>query len=229
VLPRASILLLLLLVSFVPVRADTIVLNFDNFIDSTLLSAQYYGVSFSGAIILNSGITLNEFEFPAHSGSGVVSDNNGPITIIFSSPVQSFSGYFTYGASVTMEAFGTGGTQVASATSHYSNNEALSGAAGSSPNELIQVSYNSGISKVTITGNPAGTSFVMDDAAIVTPFSPCDVNQNGSTNVLDVQQMINQALGGMAATNDLDGDQVVNVVDVQLVINAVLKLGCSVV
>jgi hypothetical protein len=228
VLPRASILLLLL-VSFVPVHADTIVLNFDNFIDSALLSAQYYGMSFSDAIVLSAGITLNEFEFPAHSGSGVVSDNNGPVTIIFASPVQSFAGYFTYGASVTIQAFGSGGTQVASAASQYANNEALSGASGSSPNEPIQVSFASGISKVTITGNPTGTSFVMDDATVVTLFSRCDVNQDGKTDVTDVQQVINQALGASTSLNDLDADQVVDVVDVQLVLNAVLKLGCSVV
>jgi hypothetical protein len=43
-----------------------------------------------------------------------------------------------------------------------------------------------------------------------------------------VQQEINEALGAVQAVNDLNGDHVVNSVDVQVVINAVLNLGCSV-
>jgi RHS repeat-associated protein len=59
------------------------------------------------------------------------------------------------------------------------------------------------------------------------PFSKCDLNQDGSTNVADVQRIINQALGVSAAANDLNGDGVINVVDVQIVINAALILGCA--
>lgn len=58
-------------------------------------------------------------------------------------------------------------------------------------------------------------------------FSPCDVNHDGSTNVADVQLMINEALGTAPAGNDLNVDGVVNVADVQIVINAALGLGCS--
>src|SRR5580704_2990850 len=57
-------------------------------------------------------------------------------------------------------------------------------------------------------------------------FSKCDVNQDGTTTVADVQSIINEALGVTPPTNDLNGNGVVNVVDVQFVINAVLGLGC---
>jgi len=57
--------------------------------------------------------------------------------------------------------------------------------------------------------------------------SKCDVNQDGSTSVADVQLVINEALGVSPATQDLNGDGLVNVVDVQIVINAALGLGCS--
>jgi hypothetical protein len=40
--------------------------------------------------------------------------------------------------------------------------------------------------------------------------------------------MINEALGVMSATHDLNGDGMVNVVDIQIVINAALSLGCAV-
>jgi len=42
-----------------------------------------------------------------------------------------------------------------------------------------------------------------------------------------VQSIINQALGRAAPVSDLNSDHVVNVVDVKVVINAVLNLGCT--
>jgi hypothetical protein len=151
-----------------PVGASS-VLNFETFpdgtpiLDSTPVTTQFPGLTFSNTIILTAGISLNEFEFPPRSGSNVASDNGGPITITFAAPVQSFSGYFTYGHSLTLQAFGSTNNLVASAVSRFSINEALSGATGSQPNELLQVSFSGGISKVTITGDPAGTSFTLDD------------------------------------------------------------------
>lgn len=62
----------------------------------------------------------------------------------------------------------------------------------------------------------------------VTPLGPCDVTQQGLYTVADAQAMIDEALGVAPALNDLNGDHVVNVVDVQIVINAVLSLGCTV-
>lgn len=57
--------------------------------------------------------------------------------------------------------------------------------------------------------------------------SPCDVDHNGTVTVADVQTMINEALGTSPAADDLNGDGVVNVVDVQIVSDAVLDLGCN--
>ena len=61
----------------------------------------------------------------------------------------------------------------------------------------------------------------------VTPLSACDVNQDGSYSVTDAQALINEALGTAAAINDLNGDHVVTVVDIQIVINALLNFGCT--
>jgi pimeloyl-ACP methyl ester carboxylesterase len=55
----------------------------------------------------------------------------------------------------------------------------------------------------------------------------CSLKGNGVVTAADVQLIINQALGGAAAANDLNGDGTVNAVDVQIVINAALGLGCS--
>jgi len=62
----------------------------------------------------------------------------------------------------------------------------------------------------------------------VMPSGPCDVTQQGLYTVSDAQAMINEALGVAPPINDSNGDGVVNVVDIQIVINAVLNLGCTV-
>ena len=54
----------------------------------------------------------------------------------------------------------------------------------------------------------------------------CDLNGDGQVNVADVQVIINEALGVIAAVHDLNHDGVVNVGDVQKEINAALGLGC---
>jgi hypothetical protein len=152
-------------------QAGTITLNFEGFPDSTILSTQYSGLSFTNTIIFTAGISLNEFEFPPHSGVSVASDNNGPITIDFSSPVTSFGGYFTYLEPLALAAFNSADAEVASETSMYSTNDALYGDPGSSPNEFIDLSFAGGISSVTITGDPAGGSFTLDDATFASPSS----------------------------------------------------------
>jgi probable HAF family extracellular repeat protein len=55
---------------------------------------------------------------------------------------------------------------------------------------------------------------------------PCDVNHYGVTNVLDVQQEVNEALGASPPNNDLNLDGVVDVVDLQIDIDAAVGLGC---
>src|SRR5580704_9354121 len=114
-------------------RATTI--DFEGFPDSTILTTQYPGLTFSNTIILTSGISLNEFEFPPYSGVNVASDNNGPITIDFNEPITNFSGYFTYVEPLTLAGFDATDTEVVSAESLFSSNDALFGDPGSSPNE----------------------------------------------------------------------------------------------
>jgi len=180
---------LLLLFFSTVLQAGTITLDFERFPDSTILTNQYPGVMFTDAIILTAGISLNEFEFPPHSGVNVASDNTGPITLTFASTITSFSGYFTYAEPLTVDAFGPTNNLVASATSAFSNNEALSGDTGSSPNEFLQVSFAGGINSVTITGDPAGASFTLDDATYTKGGSSVP---EPSTNVLVI-------LGGLLA------------------------------
>lgn len=55
----------------------------------------------------------------------------------------------------------------------------------------------------------------------------CDVNSDGTPNVVDVQLLVNEVLGVRPATSDINGDGLVNVVDLQRVVNAALGLGCN--
>ncbi|MGI8743070.1 MAG: PEP-CTERM sorting domain-containing protein [Bryobacteraceae bacterium] len=139
---------------------------------------RYSGVTFSNAAVLKAGISLNEFEFPPRSGSNVASDNGGPLSITFATPVTNFGGYFTYLLPLTLTAFNSANNPVASVTSKFADNLAClagppcSGNAGSSPNEPLSVNFAAGISKVTIKGDPNGGSFVLDDATLTTPTAP---------------------------------------------------------
>jgi hypothetical protein len=58
---------------------------------------------------------------------------------------------------------------------------------------------------------------------------PCDVNNDGQINVLDVQLIVNQAIRVSPAPpiSDINHDGSVDVVDVQRVVNSALSLGAS--
>jgi hypothetical protein len=143
-------------------QAGTI-LDFEGLPDGTFLSSQYTGLTFSNAEVVTAGISLDELEFPPHSGVNVAIDFSGPISIVFASPVFSVGGYFTYRSQLSLNAYDASSSPVGSISSAFNMNEAISGDAGSSPNEFLQLSPGAGIARLTITGDPAGSSFALDD------------------------------------------------------------------
>jgi len=80
--------------------------------------------------------------------------------------------------------------------------------------------------QVSVTGGGSTSTASAGDPTIINASSPCDVKQVGPT-VSDVQQVINEATGAMRASHDMNQDGVVNVIEVQLVINWILGMGCS--
>jgi probable HAF family extracellular repeat protein len=84
----------------------------------------------------------------------------------------------------------------------------------------------SGSITVTVTST-SKASETAQATVMIGQGSPCDVNQDGAVNILDVETMVGEALGTSAPNNDLNGDGVVNVVDIQIDINGVLQLGCE--
>jgi hypothetical protein len=79
----------------------------------------------------------------------------------------------------------------------------------------------------TQVGTASGSSG-LGVTASATVIPSCDISGNPSASVLDIQHMINEALGTSSPANDLNVDGMVNLVDVQLVLNNAMGLGCPV-
>ena len=149
------------------VIADTTVINFDNFNDGDVVTTQIPGVTFTNTIVLTAGISLDDSDFPPHSGTNVASDNGGPISISFATTISELWAYFTYAEPVTLQAFDPSNALIATASSLFPNNTSTGGFPGSAPNELVQVAAP-GIKSVTFTGDPGGDSFTVDDVTFTT-------------------------------------------------------------
>ena len=131
--------------------------------DLAVIGDSYSGVHFQNASAISA--SLNTTEFPPHSGISAAFDSNEPVTIAFDTSVEGVGAYFTYAAPVTIQAFDATGNMLGSATSLFANNEAQSGDPGSTPNEFLFVASDVGISKIVLTGDLGGSSFVFDDLA----------------------------------------------------------------
>jgi len=158
------ILLLAMLALTARAFAGSYSIDFENLTDGTVVGNNYssFGVIFQNAVIATAGISLNEFEFPPHSGVNVAIDGLGPITLLFTTPITSFSAYFTYAEPLTMTGYNAMNQVVGTASSLYNANYVSS---GNPPNELVGLNFLGGISSITILADPLGDSFTMDDAS----------------------------------------------------------------
>jgi len=166
---HATVVLLLLLL---PHRSVAVTIDFDTLADLEVVTNQYPDVLFSNATVLTAGISLNEFEFPPKSDSNVVFDDGSPMTLSFLTSVLGVSGFFTYSSPLTLSAFDPSANLLASISSAFSNNTALSGEGGSSPNEPLGFSGLGLIGSLTITGDAGGFSFVADDITLTPATTP---------------------------------------------------------
>ncbi|MEW5744166.1 MAG: PEP-CTERM sorting domain-containing protein [Nitrospirota bacterium] len=167
-----TFLILFLAVCFAfPLPSGAYTITFETLTEGDFVTTQYsgLGVTFSNASVLTAGSLLNELEFPPHSGDNVVVDEGGSMTLLFSAPVLSVSGYFTYLVPLTLTAYDSMNNDITTVLSLFSSNMAQSGETGSFPNELLTVSFAGGISRLVIAGDPSGTSFTLDDLTATTP------------------------------------------------------------
>jgi hypothetical protein len=154
--------------------AQASLITFEGFPDSTILSDQYQGlgVSFENAEILTAQYSLNEADFPPHSGVNVAIDDGGPMLLSFASPIIGFSGYFTYTEPLTLQGYDDLGNPLANIVSmsqfFVNTVSSFDPSLNNTPNEFIQLGDGSDpFSQVSMTGDPGGFSFVVDDISFV--------------------------------------------------------------
>jgi hypothetical protein len=141
----------------------------------------------------------------------------------------------------------TGATYIATFQTQYQLTTASYPQAGGSVAPASSAFYNAG-TPVTLTATPnsplvftgwSGTVTGASNPLQITvnaplsvtanfdvPGATCTMTGDATASVADAQFIVNEALGVIAANNDLNGDGMVNIVDVQQVIGAVLGLGC---
>jgi hypothetical protein len=150
------------------VNASPVVIDFESLLDGTTVTT-IEGVSFSNAVAYQAGLSLNDGEFPPHSGSVAVSDEGGPMTLLFSTPVTKVGAFLTYVVPVTLSAWNALDVFLGSTASSFSINTVSAGDPGSSPNEFLSLAFADGIAKLTVSGDAGGGSFVLDDLTFATP------------------------------------------------------------
>ena len=143
-------------------------LDFEGLSDYTPVTNQYAPqyVTFSDAIAITAGFSLNEFDFPPRSGQNVLFNETQSMWLDFGLTTYDWSAYLTYASPVTVNAYDGDGNLVGTTGSLFSENFVSS---GNSPNELLALSIASGFSSLQITGgDPSGSSFVVDDMSYKT-------------------------------------------------------------
>jgi len=131
------------------------------------------GVLFTNATALKSGAvggSLNEFDFPPHSGVTVVglgtdmsgnsipgTDNTQPMIVTFLAPHTSVSGWVTYTDPLTLKAFDPAGNLLAILNSSASSN------LGSNENFLFAGIGQISSIQISEGGSPGSRAFMLDD------------------------------------------------------------------
>lgn len=167
--------LLVLVLGFAVIPASAVVIDFESLPDLTSVGATYGGVTFTNATAITAGLTLNEFEFPPHSGISVAFDDGGPITGTFAALATSVGFHVTYTTPVTFSIYNSSAMQVGQITSLFSTNLTSS---SNPPNELMLLNYAGGIASFTIQGDPLGNSLVIDDLSFTPGTTPPVPDEN---------------------------------------------------
>lgn len=135
-------------------------LTFEGFADNTVLTTQYPGINFQGAQILQKSTgSLNWTQFPPHSGDAVIYNPSGPMELIFSTPIDYFSGYLTYNSGMTLNGYDSLNNLLDTESGAYANNYVSS---GNPPNEYLIINA-ANITRVELIGG-GGNNFTLDDA-----------------------------------------------------------------
>ena len=101
--------------------------------------------------------------------------------------------------------------------------------AGSSSQILVSMNVAANAQgPISIGASLSAESSQTTRASYNTPIvSSCAVTMDSSATVTDVQQIANEALGTSSPLHDMNGDGRINLIDLQIVLNAALQKGCS--
>ena len=186
----------------------------------------------------SSSLSLTSPVAASAQGSGVsISASGGAVTILpppNTAPTSSSQSVTTQSGtpvSITLHATDPDGNPLTYIVASQPSHGALTGSAPnltytSSSGFIGSDSFTFRASDGSALSNLATVSITVTSPPI--SGSPCDLNEDGSENVIDAQLGINQALGVMfCGSGDIDLNGFCNVVDVQRLINSALGLGCQ--
>jgi hypothetical protein len=166
-----------------------------------------------------------------HASDFVLGQTNATYTVTVGNDLATSAA--TSGAIIVTENLPTGLTLVAmagdgwtcpSGTAYCTRGDSLNG--GSSyPPIVITVAVNANapstiLNQVTISGAASATA---TDATTIVSLR-CDLG--GPTSVIDLQDLVDEALGVSSMVHDLNGDGMLSVTDVQIAIGAALRNTC---
>ena len=123
------------------------------------LTSQYAGLTFSNAAILAEAVSFTNPPFLPHSGVAMGTDVGAPVVItlhpaVIGSPVNGFSGYFTYLTRLTIKAFDASNNQIGPTKISQFTENSNDGFGVDAPNELISLAAND-IRSIQISGDQA--------------------------------------------------------------------------
>lgn len=157
---RTAVWLLFSLLALATVAmAQAPVLDFESLPEGQPAGTLISGVTFANATVLQSAASLNEAEYPPRSGNKVLCDIGGPMKVVFSQPLKSFTAYVTHAQTVTLKMVAPNGGVVMQTTVTGDNRQG----SGKSPNEPIQLTADFAFTQVEISSAPGGSSFTVDD------------------------------------------------------------------
>jgi hypothetical protein len=199
-------------------KVDLVVANGDNNIsvllgkgDGTFQAAVSYAAGANP-----SALAVGDFNGDGKLDVAVGSGSGGGVSVLLG------NGDGTFGAAAVYAS----GSEVTSL--------AVADFAGDGKSDLAVTTGNSAFTIPNAVSRPSNrrltasgaTNVLILDAVDSTGVPTCYVNGNLAVNVSNVQLIVNQALGVAPAVDDLNGDRVVNVIDVQI-ISAAVGLGCA--
>lgn len=154
---------------FVVQIAGATTINFDTLTDLSSIFQQYQaqGVTFTNAIALEAGLSLNDLLFPPRSGNVAAAPTNTSITLTFNGTTNFVSGYFTYASAVALQAYDAANTLVGQTNTPGNCTDNTIGSACGSPNLLLSLNTATAFSRVVISS--ADGMFALDDLNFTAP------------------------------------------------------------